>query len=74
MRNKDFFKGAEINWLGFRGRVCQVILDNSIRIKGHMYNTLDGMRILNYFKVQHRSSKISTHVEACWSPPEQGEL
>ncbi|XP_026383748.1 uncharacterized protein LOC113279261 [Papaver somniferum] len=63
-----------INWLGFKGRVYQVIRDNSIRMNGHVYNTLDDLCILNYFKVKHRSSNNSTPVEICWSPPKHGEI
>ncbi|XP_026397133.1 uncharacterized protein LOC113291861 [Papaver somniferum] len=69
LRNKIYFEDVVVNWLGFKGRVYQVIRDNSIRLKGHMYNTVDDLRILNYFKVQHRSCKISRPIEVSWSPP-----
>ncbi|XP_026419620.1 uncharacterized protein LOC113315571 [Papaver somniferum] len=74
LRNKAFFEGATVNWLGFKGRVYQIIRDNSIRIKGHMFNKLENLRILSYLKVQRRSSKNSTPVEISWSPPEHGEI
>lgn len=32
LRNKAFFKGAEVKWVGFKSRVYQIIRDNSIRI------------------------------------------
>ncbi|XP_026433628.1 uncharacterized protein LOC113331058 [Papaver somniferum] len=63
-----------VNWLGFKGRVYQVIRDNSIRMKGHMHNTLEELRILNYFKVQHRSCKTSTPIEISWTLRNQDEI
>ncbi|XP_026410979.1 uncharacterized protein LOC113306234 [Papaver somniferum] len=63
-----------VQWLGFKGRVYQVIHDNSVRMKGHMYNTLQELRILNYFKVRHRSRKTSTPIEISWIPPNQDEI
>ncbi|XP_026417344.1 uncharacterized protein LOC113312823 [Papaver somniferum] len=39
-----------------------------------MFNTLEDLRILNYFKVSHRSCKNSTPIEIYWSPPEVGEI
>ncbi|XP_026377719.1 uncharacterized protein LOC113272019 [Papaver somniferum] len=47
---------------------------NSIRMKGFMFNIVDDLRILNYFKVQHRVCKNSTPVEISWSPSELGEI
>ncbi|XP_026428897.1 uncharacterized protein LOC113324823 [Papaver somniferum] len=63
-----------VQWLSFKGRVYQVIQDNSIRMKGHVYNNVEDLRILNYFKVQHRPCKISTPIEVSWSPPNQYEI
>ncbi|XP_026435319.1 uncharacterized protein LOC113333013 [Papaver somniferum] len=74
LRNKVFFEGAVINWMGFKGRVYQVIRDNLIRLKGYMFNTVENLCILNYFKVQHRSCKLSMPIEVSWSPPEVGEV
>ncbi|XP_026398538.1 uncharacterized protein LOC113294363 [Papaver somniferum] len=44
-RNKAYFENAPIHWLGFKGRVYQMIRDNSIRMKGHMFNTVEDLRI-----------------------------
>ncbi|XP_026441976.1 uncharacterized protein LOC113341231, partial [Papaver somniferum] len=74
LRNKAYFEGMAVQWLGFKGRVYQVIRDNSIRIKGHMYNNLADLRILKYFKVRHRSCKTSTPIEVSWSPPNHDEI
>ncbi|XP_026443572.1 uncharacterized protein LOC113343651 [Papaver somniferum] len=74
LRNKVYFEDKEVSWLGFKGRVYQVIRDNSIRLKGHMYNNMEDLRILNYFKVKHRSCKISYPIEVRWDPPFQGEM
>ncbi|XP_026445720.1 uncharacterized protein LOC113346407 [Papaver somniferum] len=74
LRNKVYFEDVAVQWIGFKGRVYQVIRDNSIRMKGHMYNTLDGLRILNYFRVHHRSCKISFPKEVTWNPPNQDEI
>ncbi|XP_026450762.1 uncharacterized protein LOC113350872 [Papaver somniferum] len=74
LRNKSYFDNMAVQWLGFKGRVYQVIRDNSIRMKGHMHNTLEELRILNYFKVQHRSCKTSTPIEISWTPPNQDEI
>ncbi|XP_026452903.1 uncharacterized protein LOC113353552 [Papaver somniferum] len=63
-----------VQWLGFKGRVYQVIHDNSIRMKGHVYNNMEELRILNYFKVHHRSCRVSTPIEVSWSPPNQDEI
>ncbi|XP_026459430.1 uncharacterized protein LOC113360098 [Papaver somniferum] len=57
-----------------KGRVYQVIRDNSIQMRGHMYNTQEDFRILNYFRVQHRSSKFSTPKAVSWLPPNPGEI
>ncbi|XP_026433406.1 uncharacterized protein LOC113330810 [Papaver somniferum] len=43
-------------------------------MKGHMYNTLEELRILNYFKVWHRSCKTSTPIEISWTPLNQDEI
>ncbi|XP_026398829.1 uncharacterized protein LOC113294661 [Papaver somniferum] len=72
--NKAFFEDIAVQWLGFKGRLYQVIRDNSIRMKGHMHNNLDDLRILNYFKVRHRSCKFSTPIEVSWTPPNPGEI
>ncbi|XP_026428517.1 uncharacterized protein LOC113324413 [Papaver somniferum] len=74
LRNKSYFDNMVVQWLGFKGRVYQVIRDNSITMKGHMHNTLEELRILNYFKVQHRSCKTSTPIEISWTPPNQDEI
>ncbi|XP_026428646.1 uncharacterized protein LOC113324546 [Papaver somniferum] len=74
LRNKSYFENMDFQWLGFKGRVYQVIRDNSIRMKGHMHNTLEELCILNYFKVRHRSCKTSTPIEISWSPPDQDEI
>ena len=63
-----------VRWLGFKGRVYQVIRDNSFRMKGHMFNTQEDLRILNYFRVKHRSCKTSIPLEVRWSPPNPGEI
>ncbi|XP_026428396.1 uncharacterized protein LOC113324292 [Papaver somniferum] len=72
--NKVFFEGAEVNWVGFKGRVYQVIHDNSIRMKDYTFNIMEDLRIWNYFKVKHRVSKTSKFIEISWSSPEQGDL
>ncbi|XP_026378123.1 uncharacterized protein LOC113272514 [Papaver somniferum] len=74
LRNKSYFENMAFHWMGFKGRVYQVIRDNSIRMKGHMHNTLEELRILNYFKVRHRSCKTSTPIEISWYPPDQDEI
>ncbi|XP_026378584.1 uncharacterized protein LOC113273024 [Papaver somniferum] len=43
-------------------------------MKGYMHNTLEESRILNYFKVRHRSCKTSTPIEISWTPPNQDEI
>ncbi|XP_026416903.1 uncharacterized protein LOC113312360 [Papaver somniferum] len=73
-RNKAYFENAPIHWLGFKGRVYQMIRDNSIRMKGHMFNNVEDLRILNYFRVQHRSCKISIPLEIRWFPPNPDEI
>ncbi|XP_026428870.1 uncharacterized protein LOC113324796 [Papaver somniferum] len=74
LRNKAYFENMTFQWLGFKGRVYQVIGDNSIRMKGHMHNNLEELRILNYFKVRHISCKTSTPIEISWSLPDQDEI
>ncbi|XP_026428848.1 uncharacterized protein LOC113324774 [Papaver somniferum] len=74
LRNKSYFENMVVQWLGFKGRVYQVIRDNSIRMTGHVHNTLEELRILNYFKVRHRSCKTSTPIEISWTPPNQDEI
>ncbi|XP_026445717.1 uncharacterized protein LOC113346399 [Papaver somniferum] len=74
LRNKVYFEDVVVQWSGFKGRVYQVIRENSIRIKGYMYNTLDDLRILNCFRVQYRSCKISLPKEVTWNPPNQDEI
>ncbi|XP_026428419.1 uncharacterized protein LOC113324316 [Papaver somniferum] len=74
LRNKSYFEDMAVQWLCFKGRVYQVIRDNSIRMKGHMYNNLEDLRILSYFKVRHRSCKTSTPIEVSWTPPNQDEI
>ncbi|XP_026416189.1 uncharacterized protein LOC113311577 [Papaver somniferum] len=73
-RNKAYFENAPIHWLGFKGRVYQMIRDNSIRMKGHMFNTVEDLRILNYLRVQHRSCKLSIPLEIRWFPPNPDEI
>ncbi|XP_026443907.1 uncharacterized protein LOC113344070 [Papaver somniferum] len=73
-RNRNYFDNAPVTWLGFKGRVYQIIRDNSSRMKGHMHNTQDDLRILNYFRVQHRSCKINIPVEISWTPPNPEEI
>ncbi|XP_026438584.1 uncharacterized protein LOC113337120 [Papaver somniferum] len=41
---------------------------------GYMYNNEGDLRIMNYFRVQHRSSRVSTPVEVSWAPPNPGEI
>ncbi|XP_026451454.1 uncharacterized protein LOC113351733 [Papaver somniferum] len=74
LRNKVYFEDVVVHWLGFKGRVYQLIRDNSIRMKGHMNNTMEDLRILNYFKVKHRSCKVSSPIEVWWCPPNQDEI
>ncbi|XP_026410380.1 uncharacterized protein LOC113305574 [Papaver somniferum] len=74
LRNKSYFEDMAVQWLGFKGRLYQVIRDNSIRMKGHMHNNLEDLRILNYFKVRHRSCKTSTPIEVSWNPLNQDEI
>ncbi|XP_026378315.1 uncharacterized protein LOC113272731 [Papaver somniferum] len=74
LHNKSYFENMDFHWLGFKRRVYQVIRDNYIRMKDHMHNTLEELRILNYFKVRHRSCKTSTPIEISWSPPDQDEI
>ncbi|XP_026439640.1 uncharacterized protein LOC113338426 [Papaver somniferum] len=74
LRNKVYFEDAVVHWLGFKGRVYQLIRDNSIRMKGHMNNTMEDLRILNYFKVKHISCKVSSPIEVRWCPSNQDEI
>ncbi|XP_026378452.1 uncharacterized protein LOC113272874 [Papaver somniferum] len=74
LRNKVYFEDVVAHWLGFKGRVYQLIRDNSMRMKGHMNNTMEDLRILNYFKVKHRSCKVSSPIEVRWCPPNQDEI
>ncbi|XP_026419460.1 uncharacterized protein LOC113315387 [Papaver somniferum] len=74
LRNKVYFEDAVVHWLGFKGRFYHLIRDNSIRMKGHMNNTMEDLRILNYFKVKHRSCKVSSPIEVRWCPPNQDEI
>ncbi|XP_026459083.1 uncharacterized protein LOC113359707 [Papaver somniferum] len=74
LRNKAYFDNMRVRWLEFKGRVHQVIRDNSIRMKGHMHNTLDDLRIVNFFTVKHRSCDHSDPIEVTWMPPNPGEI
>ncbi|XP_026410553.1 uncharacterized protein LOC113305765 [Papaver somniferum] len=74
LRNKFYFEDVVVHWLGLKGRVYQLIHDNSIWMKGHMNNTMEDLRILNYFKVKHRSCKVSSPIEVRWCPPNQDEI
>ncbi|XP_026410823.1 uncharacterized protein LOC113306054 [Papaver somniferum] len=74
LRNKVYFEDVVVHWIGFKGRVYQLIRDNSIRMKGHINNTMEDLRILNYFKVRHRSCKVSSPIEVRWFPPNQDEI
>lgn len=74
LRNKAYYENMWVRWLEFKGWVHQVIRDNSIRMKGHMYNALDDLRILNFFRVKHRSCKHLVPIEATWTPPNPDEL
>ncbi|XP_026383352.1 uncharacterized protein LOC113278832 [Papaver somniferum] len=73
-RNRNYFDDAPVNWLGFKGRVYQTIRDNSSRMKGNMHNTQGDLRILNYFRVQHRSCKVNIPMEISWTPPNPDEI
>ncbi|XP_026417104.1 uncharacterized protein LOC113312575 [Papaver somniferum] len=72
--NKAYYENMRVQWLELKGQVHQVIRDNSIRMKGHMYNALDDFRILNFFRVEHRSCKHSVPIEVTWKPPNPDEL
>ncbi|XP_026439725.1 uncharacterized protein LOC113338544 [Papaver somniferum] len=74
LRNKVYFEDVVVQLLGFKGKVYQLIRDNSIWMKGLMNNTMEDLRILNYFKVKHRSCKVSSLIEIRWCPPNQDEI
>lgn len=62
-RNKITYVGAKANWYKLRQRVFQLIHDNSRRMNGYMHNTVEDLKVLNYFRVAHRKTKVITPVE-----------
>ncbi|XP_026454941.1 uncharacterized protein LOC113356133 [Papaver somniferum] len=46
----------------------------SVRMKGFMHNTVDDLRVMNYFRVKFRRVKQYDPIQCCWFPPDQREM
>lgn len=73
-RNKLLYDNQTTHWTQFKMRVYTIISNGSIRMKGHMFNNCEELRVLNYFGVRHRSVKQIIPIECSWRPPDQEEL
>ncbi|XP_026428633.1 uncharacterized protein LOC113324526 [Papaver somniferum] len=73
-RNGFMYGNQKVNWNFFRKKVFNQIHDYSRRLKGFMFNNQDDLRVLTYFRVQHRKVKTSDPKECYWVPPEVNEL
>ncbi|XP_026383962.1 uncharacterized protein LOC113279483 [Papaver somniferum] len=50
------------------------IHEYSIRLKGHMFNSQEDLRVRSIFRVRHRKVKQVVPKECFWEPPENNEL
>ncbi|XP_026455070.1 uncharacterized protein LOC113356215 [Papaver somniferum] len=73
-RNRFVYDNKKVRWSFFKTTVFNQIQEYSGRLKGYMYNTVDDLRILDFFKVRHRQVKLHDPVECRWVPPEVDEL
>lgn len=74
IRNKIVFEKKTISWSFFRKRIFTLIHDYSSRLKSFMFNFVEELQILNFFKVHHRQVNHTVPVEVFWVPPERGEI
>ncbi|XP_026399697.1 uncharacterized protein LOC113295581 [Papaver somniferum] len=74
IRNKIVFEKKMISWSFFRKRIFTLIHDYSSRLKSFMFNFVEELQILNFFKVHHRQVNHIVPVEVFWVPPERGEI
>ncbi|XP_026383960.1 uncharacterized protein LOC113279481 [Papaver somniferum] len=73
-RSGFIYGNQKINWNFFRKKDFNQIHDYSRRFKGFMFNNQDDLRVLAYFRVQHRRVKIYDPKECYWVPPLVNEL
>ncbi|XP_026445236.1 uncharacterized protein LOC113345776 [Papaver somniferum] len=73
-RNRFVYDNKKVSWSFFKTTVFNQIQEYSGRLKGYMFNTVDDLRILDFFKVRHRQVKLHDPVECRWVPPGVDEL
>lgn len=73
-RNKITYEKKTLNWNLFIQRVFKLVSDCSCRLKGDMHNTVEDVRVLNFFRVRHRKVKHVEPLPCFWSPPDINEL
>ncbi|XP_026420067.1 uncharacterized protein LOC113316049 [Papaver somniferum] len=73
-RNKFVYENKKDCWSFIQKSVFNQVMEYSRRIKGYMYNTVEDLRVLDFFKVSHTKVKTLEPVECRWSTPDFGEL
>ncbi|XP_026455656.1 uncharacterized protein LOC113356663 [Papaver somniferum] len=73
-RNKMVYEKKKPCWTFFKKRVFNLIHEYSARMTGCMFNKVEDLEILNFFRVECRRVKMLEHVECFWQPHMQNQL
>ncbi|XP_026443385.1 uncharacterized protein LOC113343412 [Papaver somniferum] len=67
-RNKMVYEKKKPCWTFFKKRVFNLIHEYSARMTGYMFNKVEDLEILNFFRVKCRRVKMLEPVECFWQP------
>ncbi|XP_026428609.1 uncharacterized protein LOC113324502 [Papaver somniferum] len=73
-RNKMVYEKKKPCWTFFKKRVFNLIHEYSARMTGYMFNKVEDLEILNFFRVKCHRVKMLEPVECFWQPPMHNQL
>ncbi|XP_026458923.1 uncharacterized protein LOC113359506 [Papaver somniferum] len=73
-RNIYVYGNSKVSWQFFHKKVFNQSHEYLRRLKGDMFNNQDDLRVLSFFRVQHRRVKVMHPKECFWIPPNHDEL
>ncbi|XP_026442635.1 uncharacterized protein LOC113342252 [Papaver somniferum] len=73
-RNKKVYEKKTPCWSLFQKRVFNLVHEYSVRTKNFMHNSLEDLKLLDFFRVRHKKVKHAIPKECYWEPPNQNEL
>ncbi|XP_026399159.1 uncharacterized protein LOC113295012 [Papaver somniferum] len=73
-RNDFTYNNKKVSWSFFQKRVFNRVHEYSVRLKGNMWNLVEDLKVLDFFRVLRRRVKVMEPVECFWVPPEHNEI